>query len=154
VTTGHKEAPAARRFDLDWRDRLITGPMQTPRRFLDYTVGGEGLLDERLRRDLVSCLGWFEPEEDEAAAQRLLLDATPDIEDRVAIYVCAECGDVYRGALTAIIERRGDEIVWRDLADSTFDWDADRWDHEPLAHGELRFHASEYQTVIRNRPRA
>jgi hypothetical protein len=150
VSKEREEAPT-RQFGLDWRDRLITGPMQTRRRFLDYTVDGDALLNERFRRDLVSCLGWFDSEEDEVAAQRLLLDRPPDVEGRVLIYVCAECGDVYCGGLTAIIEQRGDEIVWRDFADSNYLGD---WEHEPLPHlGELRFDSKDYGTAIRDRPR-
>jgi hypothetical protein len=102
----------------------------------------------------ISCLGWFAPDEDERAAQRLLLNEAADVEDRVSIYVCPEDGDVYCGALTTIIEWQGDEMVWRDVAHSTFDWLADSWDHEVLSDlGELRFNAGEYWTAITSRPR-
>ena len=126
--------------------------MYTPRLFLDYIVDGESLYD-RHGHDLISCLGWFVPDEDERAAQRLALNGPPDVEDRVSIYVCPECGDVYCGAVTAIIEQEGDEIVWREIAHSTFDWWADCWSHEPLlSFSELRFHASDYLRTITSRP--
>jgi hypothetical protein len=157
MPSGREGESRPHRFNLGWCDRKIgwydpeSGSMQTPRRFLDYIVDGESLY-ERNRLDLISCLGWLVPDEDELAAQRLLLIGAPDVEDRVSIYLCPECGDVYCGALTAIIERSGDEVVWRDIAHSRFDWLAERWEHEALPHfGELRFDAGDYLTAIRKR---
>jgi len=127
--------------------------MQTPQRFLDYILDGESLYESH-GRDLISCLGWFVPDEDERAAQRLLLNGAPDIENRVSIYVCGECGDVFCGALTAIIEQHGEEIVWREIAHSTFDWLADEWHHVPQTTlPELRFDGAQYRAAITSRPR-
>jgi hypothetical protein len=129
--------------------------MQTPRRFLDFVVDDESLYD-RHGFDLISCLGWFVSEEDKKAARRLLRDERPDIDDRVAIYVCPEDGDLYCGALTAVAERRGNEIVWRDLASSTYDFEVGSWHHDSTAFADwpqLRFNAAEYWHAIVERPR-
>jgi len=140
------------RFQLDWRVRSI-GSTQTPRRFLDYIVDDESLY-ERHRYDLISPLGWGVPDEDERASQRLLGREAPDVEGRVAIYVCPECGDVHCGALTVIIGREGDEIVWSDPAYSTYDVLDESWLHRPARDVEtLRFTAAHYQRVIAERPR-
>jgi hypothetical protein len=128
--------------------------MQAPRRFLDYIVDGNSLY-ERHGFDLISYLGWFVREEDEKAARRLLRDEPPDLDNRVAIYVCPEDADLLCGALTATVERQGPEIVWRDLANSYFDSVADSWHHDttPFADWpELRFDAAEYWRAITERP--
>jgi hypothetical protein len=87
--------------------------------------------------------------------------------DRTSIFVCALCGDLDRGATSMLIEREGDEIVWRD-------WTPSGWVREdglPLpedmdkivgAHtylegfeawpAELRFDYREYREAIVNRP--
>jgi hypothetical protein len=58
VTGGREKAePIQSRFALSWSDRRA-GPMQTPRRFLDFVVDGEALYG-RFKHDYISCLGWF-----------------------------------------------------------------------------------------------
>jgi hypothetical protein len=123
---------------------------------LDFVVDGVSLHD-RHGADDISCLGWFTPEEDEQAARRLMGTAEPDVEDRVALWVCAECGDVLCGALTAHIVRSADEIIWRDFALSWHDHAAGRWVHETGPFGdwdELRFDAAQYDQAISRRPPA
>ena len=134
----------ASHFELAWRDRRV-GTMQTPRKFLDFIVDGESLYD-RHGSDFISPLGWFVPEEDERAAARLLREAPAHIDDRVAIYVCPECGDLDCGAVTARIERDGDHIVWNDIAMSSPDYEAGGWHHDMAQFAEwapLRFAARE-----------
>jgi len=143
-------------LELVWRDRQVDGaPGRTRRRFLDFHADGQSLY-EAIDEDLISCLGWFTAEEDEHAAQRLLLAAQPDVDRRVAVYVCPECGDIYCGALTVMIERQGGEFVWRDWERwSTFDFLEDAWHHEPEPKDlpELRFDADQYRAAITQRPR-
>ena len=150
------------KFELEWRERrntLIERPsrftqaMQTPRRFLDFVIDGESLYD-RHGWDVISGLGWLDAAEDEHAAQRLLLQEPPDVDERVALYVCPEDADPYCGAVTATIERDGDEIVWRDLAYSDFDWLQGAWSHDSTGFEEwceLRFPATTYRRVIVSR---
>ena len=128
--------------------------MQTPRRFLDFFINGESLHD-RHGFDLISPLGWFVAEEDEHAARRLLGAEPPDLEGRVAIYVCAECGDLECGAITAIIEREGKNVLWRDLASTNFDALADDWTYDDDVFKSwrgFRFNAEEYLAALTNRP--
>jgi hypothetical protein len=125
--------------------------MQTPRRFLDFIVDGQSLY-ERHGSDFISPLGWLPEDHDERAAQRLLRKEAPDIEGRVAIYICPECGDLDCGALTTLITRDSGDIVWRDVAvSSLFDG---TWSHEPIpGWEELRFPAGDYWLAITERPR-
>jgi|SRR4051794_27164159 hypothetical protein len=140
-------------FELDWRSRHV-GPMQTPRRFLDFVVDGESLYDQ-LGFDLISPLGWGLAEP--SAARRLLQKLPPDVDDRVAILVCPEDADLLCGSITAKIRREGDDVVWADLAYSSYDVIDDRWRHVTtgLAEwAELRFPAAAYEDAIAYRPAA
>lgn len=65
---------------------------------------------------MVSCLGWFEPEENVKAVRRLLLEEPADLpNNRRTLYVCPECGDIGCGAVSLVVERAGDKVVWRDF---------------------------------------
>ena len=142
-------------FALEWRDRR-TGTMQTPRRFLDYVIEGESLYEQH-GADWIGPLGqWLPVEADEKAARRLLRKEEPDVDDRVAVYVCPECADLDCGAITAVIERAGNEIVWRDLAMSSYDYDEGEWRHDATGFEkwcELRFPTTGYYEAIANRPK-
>ena len=142
-------------LSLAWCDRRLDGVSgRTPKRFLDFQVDGRSLY-ELIGDDRISCLGWFAPDADEQAAQRLLLNEQPDLDGRTAIYVCPECGDIYCDAITVVVEREAGDMVWRDAAHSSFDWVANEWRHEPLeTFPELRFDAQQYAAVIADRPRA
>jgi len=137
------------KFDLEWRDRRV-GSSQTPRRFLDYIVDGDSLY-ERHGADFIAPLGWLPADEDEKAARRLLREEPPDVDGRVALYICPEDGDLLCGAITARIERDGEDIIWSDLAMSSFDFVEQKWHHDPK-WDELRFPASEYRKAIAERP--
>jgi hypothetical protein len=73
-------------FALAWTERRV-GPMQSHRRFLDYVIDGDSFY-RRHGHGLVSVLGWFVPEQDELAAQRLIGSESPDLDGRTAIAVC------------------------------------------------------------------
>lgn len=150
------------RFELQWCDREA-GPARAVRRFLDYVVDGESIF-ERIGQDMISPIGWSATDQEDVAAARLLGEHVPDVDDRVAIFVCSECGDVECGFVSARIERRGDEVIWKDFANSWHDHfpdgpegDAgDVWRHEPIdlnGQSELRFDAQEYRSAIVNGPR-
>ena len=40
----------------------------------------------------------------------------PLADGRVPLYVCAECGDLGCGGITAVVEQTADTVVWRDFA--------------------------------------
>ena len=101
-------------LQLEWK-RREGGGGKTQRDFLDFVIDGESL-SEKLGGDLASCLGWFVPEENTKAVHRLLLKEVADLpNNRRSLYVCPECGELDCGAITAVIERSGDRIIWRDF---------------------------------------
>lgn len=125
------------------------------RSFLDFVVDGESLFARLESDDAISCLGWLVEEWDELAAQRLLGRAAPDVEDRVAIWACAACGDVLCGAVTARVITTEDEVIWRDFATSYPDHQSDVWVHETDAFADwkaIRFNRATYSTAIEQRP--
>ena len=73
-------------FALAWTERRA-GSVQCHRRFLDYVIDGDSFY-RRHGHGLVSVLGWFVPEQDELAAQRLIGSESPDLDGRTAIAVC------------------------------------------------------------------
>ena len=149
-------------FALEWRgqrtvvDKSPFAIPQTSVRFLDYVIDGESL-SEQHGLDWIGPLGYGPTDWDEEVARRLLLEEESDMDDRVAVYVCKECGDVDCGGITAVIERAGDEFVWRDLAVSRPEWDDEgTWRHDFTGlekWSELRFPADAYCAAILNRPK-
>jgi hypothetical protein len=145
-------------FGLEWRDRSVssgqTAGSQTARRFLDFMIDGTSLYESH-GMDFISVLGWLSPDDDEQAAERLILKAGPELDGRVALYICPECGELDCGAITAKIEREGDELVWREMSFSSIDWSDEVWEHDPTDFEELqelRFPAAEYTKAILARP--
>jgi hypothetical protein len=105
--------------------------------------------------DFIASLGWLDSDQDEHAAQRLLGREGPDLEGRVAIYICPECGDLDCGAITAKIEREGNETVWRGMGFSSIDWSEESWGHDQSGFEEwqeLRFPTLVYEEAIVSRP--
>lgn len=140
-------------FALAWTERRV-GPMQSHRRFLDYVIDGDSFY-RRHGHDLVSVLGWFVPEQDELAAQRLIGSEPPDLDGRTAIAVCPEDGDLLCGVLTARIVEDDAVVQWIALAYSYYNHESEIWQHDPfrLAQGpELRFEAEQYGAAIGQRP--
>ncbi len=87
--------------------------------------------------------------DDEVA--RMLLDAPPDLRDgRSSILVCEMCGDIECGVISAVIERDGDAIVWRDFASQSPDpTDPDRGWYTPFTNVlPMRFDQSVYRKTL------
>lgn len=152
-----------RQFDTVEVPRLFLGSRRPPkvvasqshRKFLDFEVDGASLYD-RIDDDYISRLGWFSVEEDERAARTLMMLEPPDIGGRTALYVCAECGDLDCGAITAVLAHEADLVIWRDFAHSWPDWgDGGVWrnDEEPFqSWPAMQFKSDAYRAAIENRP--
>ena len=132
-------------LELRWTDRVLTGS-QTPRRFLDFVVDDAPLYP--MMGDFISVLGWQSESENELAARRLLRKAEPDAPNgRTSIYVCPECAGLGCGAVTVVIDRFGDSIVWRDFGfQNNYDESILKDDFEQL--GMLSFNATDYYNEI------
>jgi hypothetical protein len=67
-------------------------------------------------RDIVGALGWGVTNHERESVAKLERGAPPDFPpDRVAIYVCPECGDLGCGAMTVSVSRDAEVITWSDF---------------------------------------
>ncbi|MFI9616430.1 oxidoreductase [Streptomyces sp. NPDC052023] len=128
---------------------LADGAYQVHRDFVDFIVDGRPLLFQLSDLDAVSPLASDVPPAIFTAQVRsLLLEAgAPLSGGRYVIYGCPECADLACGAVTAVIERAGDDFVWRDFAWQT----AEQADLELNGYrgiGPFRFHGGEYRTAL------
>ena len=132
-------------LELQWRVR-IGGGGRTQRRYRDFVVDGASLLDRLGATDeRVSVLGCWPDDSQRDAVQQLL-----SAPGRVPLYVCAECGDLSCGAITALIERRSDGFVWRDFAFENSDQAVTALDSYPNV-GPFLFNKTQYWQVINER---
>lgn len=131
---------------LEWR-RREGGGGRTQRDFLDFIVDGQSLSE--LVGDQVSCLGWLVPEQNAKAVRHLLLKESPNLpNNRNILYICPECGDIGCGAVSLVVERVGDKVIWRDFGYEN--------DYEGIIHregfedvGPFTFDRAEYEEAIR-----
>ncbi|MEV6117073.1 oxidoreductase [Streptomyces sp. NPDC052109] len=128
---------------------LADGGYQVHRDFVDFVVDGRPLLFRLSDLDAVSPLASDVPPAIFTAQVRaLLLEAEPPLPDgRFVIYGCPECADLGCGAVTAVIERDGEDYIWRDFA-----WQTD--EHADLelngyhGIGPFRFQGAEYRAAL------
>jgi hypothetical protein len=128
---------------------LANGDYQVHRDFVDFIVDGRPLLFQLSDLDAVSPLASDVPLAIFTAQVRsLLLEANAPLDGgRYVIYGCPECQGLECGAVTAVIEKAGDDYVWRDFA-----WQTDeRVDLELNGYhgiGPFRFHGAEYRSAL------
>lgn len=131
---------------------LANGDYQVHRDFVDFIVEGRPLLFQLSDLDAVSPLASDVPPAIFTEQVRgLLLEADPPLPDgRYIIYGCPECADLACGAVTAIIEREGQEgedYVWRDFAWQTTEH-ADLELNGYHGIGPFRFRGAEYREAL------
>lgn len=125
------------------------GGYQVHRDFVDFVVDGSPLLFQLSDLDAVSPLASDVPPAIFTAQVRgLLLESEAPLPgERYVIYGCPDCEDLGCGAVTAVIERDGDDYVWRDFA-----WQTD--EHADLelngypGIGPFRFPGPEYRRAL------
>jgi len=130
---------------------LAGGAYQAHRDFVDFVVDGRPLLFRLSDLDAVSPLAADVPPAIFTAQVRaLLLEAEAPLPGgRYVVYGCPECADLGCGAVTAVIERDGDDYVWRDFAWQT----EERADLELNGYhgiGPFRFRGEEYRAALRS----
>ena len=129
---------------------LEHGAWKTGRVFADFVVDGISLSTVvRHKADLISVLGWGSEQVQREVRDRLLLQAPADLpSNRRALYVCPECGDLSCGAVSAVIDRLGEMVVWRDFGYEN-DYEDKAPDRQHLeALGEYRFAWDTYESAI------
>ncbi|MEU8893141.1 oxidoreductase [Streptomyces sp. NPDC048442] len=128
---------------------LVNGAYQVHRDFMDFIVDGHPLLHQLADLDAVSPLASdVPPAIFTTHVRRLLLEAAPPLPDgRYVIYGCPECEGLECGAVTAVIEREGPDIVWRDFAWQTTETaDLERDGYHGI--GPFRFDADQYRAEL------
>lgn len=142
------------RVELCWAIRpgwATAGAVAHERRYRDFVVDGRSLLALLGGGDFVTPFGWLNPWIEEEAAQRLLLAVPGRLEGgRQELYVCPECADLGCGALTAVVERVGDLVIWRDFGyqREPEDTAVDREGYDTV--GPLAFERIAYERAIRS----
>ncbi|MBA6435228.1 MULTISPECIES: oxidoreductase [Streptomyces] len=129
---------------------LADGAYQTHREFLDFVVDGRPLLARLADLDAVSPLAAdIGPSALAEQVRRLLLETEPAPEgSRFVLYGCPECEGPECGAVTAVIERDGPDVVWRDFVRQTGGTpDIERDGYHAL--GPFRFHGEQYRTALK-----
>ncbi|MFF4895019.1 oxidoreductase [Streptomyces sp. NPDC001068] len=125
------------------------GGHQVHRDFVDFVVDGYSLLRRLSDLDAVSPLASdIPPAVLTAQVRGLLLESEAPLPGgRYVIYGCPECEDLACGAVTVVIERDGDDYVWRDFAWQT----GERADLELNGYhgiGPFRFPGSGYREAL------
>ncbi|MFG3041608.1 hypothetical protein ACGFYZ_32375 [Streptomyces sp. NPDC048330] len=130
---------------LDLAGSVRPGAGPAPHR--DFLVDGRALLhrlDEVDGVDAVSPLAADLPPTVRARDVRGLLAADGS---RRVIHSCPECDDPGCGAVTAVVERAGEDVVWRDLAWQTGPSVDPERDVYPGV-GPFRFRGAAYRAVL------
>lgn len=129
------------------------------RRFLDFSLNGLSLVSlfgGAGYDGLISCL-WIDnaaaAPASADAAQRLLGRRSGDAPDgTVSMYVCAACGDLGCGALTARVELHEDLVTWSDWGYRTDRVGDDSWEVPPDIDGipvrDFVFERDDYERVM------
>ncbi|MGP3999809.1 oxidoreductase [Streptomyces sp. 8N706] len=128
---------------------LSNGDYQVHREFLDFIVDGRPLLLRLADLDAVSPLASdVGPSIFTTHVRLLLLESEPPLPGgRYVLYGCPECEGLECGVVTAVIERDGPDIVWRDFAWQTDDVpDLARNGYPGL--GPFRFRAGQYRAAL------
>ncbi|MCT7353196.1 oxidoreductase [Streptomyces sp. 15-116A] len=128
---------------------LANGDYQVHRDFVDFVVDGCPLLFRLSDLDAVSPLASDVPPAIFTAQVRSLLLETeaPLPAGRYIVYGCPDCADLACGAVTAVIERDGEDFIWRDFAWQTGEH-ADLELNGYHGIGPFRFRGEEYRTAL------
>ena len=101
-------------LDVVWTMRQGGGG-RTERRYLDFVIDGV-TLSSQIDADFISPFGWLKVGDEEASIDLLLRKSPPDLpEGRTSLYICPECADLGCGAVTLLVERDTNRIIWKDF---------------------------------------
>jgi len=128
-------------------EKFKDGTFKSQRTFLDLVVDGVSLW-ERLgkRHDMVSLLcSDFAELETANGVDRILLKSDADFaNDRRSLFVCAECGDLGCGAITVLVKRTADRVVWDDFGhENTYEERLTSDDYADVGPFQFEFHQYE-----------
>jgi hypothetical protein len=126
------------------------GTFKSEWHFLDFVLDGQSLW-ERVGKpnDMVSILCVeYAVAETIQAVNRLLLVEKPNLPNgRRLLFICSECGDIGCGAVTAMVTKVGDSIMWAE-----FGYENNYENHvildDYLDVGPFTFNALEYERTL------
>ncbi len=100
------------------------GANQSPREYFDFIVSGNSLktILNIETADFITLFCWDiinREYKNHILNVFRLKEKSPLESGRVMIYVCAECGDIGCGAITASLKDFGDRIIWSDFGYET-----------------------------------
>ena len=127
-------------------EKTGTHAVKSERKYIDFVVSEQslGTLLEIVKKDLIGAFGWSTNHayENQKIDEFLSLEK-PELESgRTLFYVCAECGDIECGAITAEIEVKGDTVTWKNFG---FENNIDEPDLSAYKHiGPFQFDKIEY----------
>lgn len=133
-------------LDVVWTTRS-GGLGRTRRRYLDFVIDLVPL-SSRLNVDFISPFGWLDTPDEAATIDRLLGKTPPDMPNgRNTLYICPECAGLGCGALTLVIERGSDHIIWKDFGfENDYDDVVHTRDFQDI--GPFTFDAREYHELF------
>jgi hypothetical protein len=124
---------------------------KSERHFFDFVIDGRSIWDAVGKpRDLVSVLcAEYAFDESVSAVNRLLLTKEADFPSgRRSLFVCSECGDSRCGAITLVVVRGGDAIVWKDFGfENNYDENVNLSEYARV--GPFEFEATSYEGGFR-----
>ena len=140
------------KLELVWRTRN-GGVGRTQQNYLDFVVNGQSIHDQLMTDDHIGCLGWQSEEKEIVILEQLTTKRLSVLgNNRYAIYVCAECGDIGCGAITVQIEKTKDGFVWKNFGyENNYD-ETMRDVKNYKTIGEFHFRETEYQTALTSKP--
>lgn len=126
------------------------GVFKSERHFLDFVIDGKSLWEKVGKpHDEVSVVCFEYPvEETIRAVNRLLLTEKAVIPgNRRSMFICAECGDLGCGAVTAFVFREGTSVVWKDFGfENNYEVNIRLEEHEHI--GPYVFDWKQYQSAL------
>jgi hypothetical protein len=123
---------------------------KSERHFLDFAIDGQSLWVQLRKPDMVSVLC----SEHAAAARhesvrsiRRLLEKADFPNNRRSLFICAECGDLGCGAMTSLIVREGEVVIWKEFGfENTYEDNVMLAPYEGV--GPFIFDAQAYQRLF------
>ncbi|MBP1967631.1 oxidoreductase [Paenibacillus aceris] len=84
--------------------------------FYDFVIDGKSLLDLLKKHEYIPCIGPGTNNYKQELIEELTLKKLSKLGgNRYPLFICADCGDLNCGFVSAIIEEEHNMIVWRDF---------------------------------------
>jgi len=101
--------------------------------------------------DNIGCLGWLSPDAEQVILERLATERLSELgNDRYALYICAECGDIGCGAITVQIEKTQEGYLWKNFGYEN-DYDESMRNLERYKNiGAFHFKRAEYLDALKS----